>query len=310
MNADLSYLKAFRKELHAHPEVSGEERETAQRVIRLLEQYAPDRLLTGIGGHGIIATYDSGREGPQLLFRAELDALPIQEVNTFGHRSQRKGVSHKCGHDGHATILCGLAMELAAQRPEKGSVHLLFQPAEENGEGANAMLADERFSAISPDLVFAFHNLPGYPLGAAVVRDGIFTAAVNSIIIHLHGKTAHAAEPEHGINPALAVAEILQQSLALDNNVPEDVDMRVVTPVHVHLGDLSYGISAGEASVHLTVRCWDDANLRKTWTEGRVRVHAEFSCQQQPPGRSHHGAGIRRTEWHSSHRAGFPFQMG
>jgi len=263
MNADLQQLVTFRKELHAHPEVSGKERETAQRVLHLLEKCSPDSLLSGVGGHGIIATFDSGKEGPALLFRAELDALPIREVNTFGHRSKYDGVSHMCGHDGHATVLCGLAQELAAQRPKKGKVHLLFQPAEENGEGAKAMLADPKFEGIAPDMVFAFHNLPGYPLGTAVVRDGIFTAAVNSIIIHLKGKTAHAAEPEHGINPALAVADILKGSLHLAHNVPADKDMRVVTPVHVLLGDTSYGISAGEAAVHLTVRCWDDSNLRQ-----------------------------------------------
>ncbi len=263
MNADLQQLETFRKELHAHPEVSGNERETATRVQRFLEKCSPDSLLTEVGKHGIVATFDSGKEGPTLLFRAELDALPIREVNTFGHRSKYEGVSHMCGHDGHATVLCGLAQELAAERPKKGKVHLLFQPAEENGEGAKAMLADPKFATITPDMVFAFHNLPGYPLGTAVVRDGIFTAAVNSIIIHLKGKTAHAAEPEHGINPALAVADILKGSLDLAHNVPADKNMRVVTTVHVLLGDTSYGISADEAEVHLTVRCWDDGNLRK-----------------------------------------------
>jgi metal-dependent amidase/aminoacylase/carboxypeptidase family protein len=140
---------------------------------------------------------------------------------------------------------------------------LLFQPAEENGEGAKAMLADEKFNSIIPDYIFALHNLPGYPLHEVVIKENTFTASVNSIIIHLEGKTSHAAEPEHGINPALAVGEILTSSLSLALNKPELEDMRVVTPVYVELGEKAYGISAGRASVHLTIRCWNDENLRQ-----------------------------------------------
>ncbi|MBK8557458.1 MAG: amidohydrolase [Lewinellaceae bacterium] len=267
MPVNYEQLQQFRRRLHEYPEVSGDEKATAEKVLAFLLPYAPDEILTAVGGHGIIATWDSGKPGPDILFRAELDALPIQEINGFAYASSRPGVSHKCGHDGHTTILCGLAQHLFAQKPASGRVRLLFQPAEENGEGAKAMLADVRFSPIKPDYVFALHNLPGYPLGQIVARNNTFTAAVNSIIIHLNGKTSHAAEPEHGINPALAVAEILQESLAQADNHPEKAGMRVVTPVCVELGEKAYGISAGAAAVHLTIRCWDDDNLKQLETD-------------------------------------------
>lgn len=264
---DLASLELFRKELHKNPEVSGEEKETALRVTAFLEQYNPTSILLNVGTFGIVATWDSGVSGPEILFRAELDALPIQEINTFPHQSKISGVSHKCGHDGHATILCGLAQYLSSTKITSGKVHLLFQPAEENGEGAKAMLADVRFNSINPDFVFALHNLPGVPKHAIVVKEQTFTAAVTSIIIHLKGKTSHAAEPEFGINPALAIAEILQESAKRADNNAQNTEMKVITPVCLTMGELSYGISAGEGSVHLTLRCWDDQQIAALKTE-------------------------------------------
>lgn len=263
MKIDYDTLKQFRRTLHAYPEVSGNEIETAKRVTEFLKNCTPDELITDIGGTGIIATWNSGKAGNEIVFRAELDALPIQEINTFDYSSTIEGVSHKCGHDGHATILCGLAKYLSENKPVKGKVRLLFQPAEENGEGAKAMLADEKFKNIQPDYIFALHNLPAYPLHEIVVKENSFTAAVNSIIINLHGKTSHAAEPENGFNPALAVAEIITQSIGKENNNPEKEDMRVITPVFIELGEKSYGVSAGDASVHLTLRCLDNTHLRQ-----------------------------------------------
>lgn len=254
-------LVALRRELHAHPETALEERWTADRIQRYLEALRPDELLTQVGGTGLLARFDGIAPGPELLFRCELDALPIEEVNEFGHRSTIAGKSHKCGHDGHMAIITGLAERLAQERPARGRVWLLYQPAEENGMGAQAVLDDERVRPMRFDRVFALHNLPGLPKGTVFVRDGTFTAAVNSIIIELKGKTSHAAEPEHGINPAAAMGAIVTRALALDNNVPSDPHMRVVTPVYARLGSKDYGISAGSAEVHITLRCWNDAEL-------------------------------------------------
>jgi amidohydrolase len=169
----LEHLIRLRHELHRHPEVSGQEQQTAERIKNYLLLLQPDELLTEVGGHGIVATFDSGQPGSALLFRAELDALPIQEINTFAHRSGVEGVSHKCGHDGHATILCGLAESLAKNKPRRGKVHLLFQPAEETGTGAAAILADPKFTTVKPDMGIALHNFPHHKLGSLMVKDGI-----------------------------------------------------------------------------------------------------------------------------------------
>ncbi|MDN4166088.1 amidohydrolase [Cytophagales bacterium LB-30] len=274
-----THLAAFRKELHQHPEVSGQERETAQRIIHFLEKLNPQELITSLGGTGVLATFGGKEAEPEILLRCELDALPIQEINTFAHASQSRGVSHKCGHDGHMAVLCGVAEWLSQQKNLHGKVHLLFQPAEENGEGAKAVLADSRFQ-LSPDWVFAFHNLPGYPLGQVVYREGTFTAAVNSLIFRFTGKTSHAAEPEHGINPAFAIAEILQKLDSLSLNDPSNVDMRVISVVHVSVGEEAYGISAGAGELHLTLRCWDDERLRKLENDVKALVHEVAKAQK------------------------------
>jgi len=263
MELDYELLRDFRRELHAHPEESGNEKQTSQRILDFLATTQADSLVSEIGGYGIIATWDSGEKGTHLMFRADMDALPIEEENNIDYISKNIGISHTCGHDGHSTILCGLATFISQQRPKTGKVSLLFQPAEENGEGAKAMLDDPKFAPFKPDFIFALHNLPGYPKQSVVLKKGNFTAAVNSIIISLKGKTSHAAEPENGVNPTMALTEILQQSLALENNIPNLPNMRVVTPVFVELGEKAYGISAGKASIHLTLRCWNDIELRK-----------------------------------------------
>ena len=262
METTAQHLIHLRQLLHANPELSGCEENTAAYVSGFLKKLNPDEIITGIGGHGILVLFDSGKPGPVLLFRADMDALPIQELNEFPHRSVVDGVSHKCGHDGHTTILCGLAEKLAEQKPASGKVYLLFQPAEETGEGAAKVVEDSKFN-IKPDFVFALHNLPGYETGNIVVKDGLFSAAVNSIIIKLKGKTAHAAEPEFGFNPANAISEIIGFADKLNHNVPEDENFQLLTPVHINMGTTAYGISAGEAELHYTLRCWDNDRLRK-----------------------------------------------
>lgn len=248
-------LVALRRTIHANPELSNEEGETAKRITKFLKTHGASEIVEGIGGDGIAAIYDFGKEGPCIMFRAELDALPIQEVNEFEYRSGRNGISHKCGHDGHMTILAGLGAILAEKKLPKGKVILLFQPAEENGTGAEMVLADGKFDRIKPDLVFALHNLPGYPLHKVVCRKGSFTPAVKSMIIKLDGKTSHASEPEHGINPALAIAEIIEASQKM--NVPQDRDdFKLITPIQIEMGEEAYGISAGHGIVRLTLRSW------------------------------------------------------
>ena len=260
-------LIQFRQELHKHPEVSGNEKETAKRVLNFLSNYPPSKVITNLGGAGILAIYKGKEEGKSVLFRCELDALPIQEINTFEHKSSIDGVSHKCGHDGHMAILCGLAKKLHENPLEKGTVMLLFQPAEENGSGAQAVIEDSKFDAIKPDYAFALHNLPGFPLHEIVVKENAFTCAVNSIAIELHGKTAHAGEPENGINPALAISEIIAAFNAKIQSEIAQENYCLITPIHIIMGEKAYGVSAGYGEVHFTVRSDSNAFMQKTESE-------------------------------------------
>lgn len=267
LNNRMESLIRFRKELHKNPELSGKEIETAKRIVSFLEQYPPDELQTNVGGTGIIAIYKGLEEGKSILFRSELDALPIKETNSFEHKSVKNSISHKCGHDGHMAILCGLANELHQQRPEKGNVILLFQPAEENGTGAQKVANDENFQALKPDYVFALHNLPGFTKNQIVVKDGTFSCAVKSMIIRLKGKIAHASEPENGINPALAIASIIQQFDKKNQIDKTEPNFSIITPIYSSLGKKAYGISAGKGEVHFTIRCQTNEEMEKLSNE-------------------------------------------
>lgn len=267
LNHRLESLIRFRKELHKNPELSGKEIETAKRVVSFLEQYSPDEIRTNVGGNGIIAIYKGLKEGKSILFRCELDALPIKETNSFEHQSVKNSISHKCGHDGHMAILCGLASELYHQRPEKGNVILLFQPAEENGSGAQKVVKDENFKNLNPDYVFALHNLPGFTKNQIVVKEGTFSCAVKSMIIRLKGKVAHAAEPENGTNPALAIASIIQQFDSKNQPDKTIENFSIITPVYSSFGQKAYGISAGKGEIHFTIRCQTNREMEKLSNE-------------------------------------------
>jgi amidohydrolase len=259
-------LILLRKELHKNPEVSGKELQTAKRIVAFLKKQNPDEIITEIGGSGIVAIYKAKQVGKTVLFRCELDALPIEEINTFEHRSLINGVSHKCGHDGHMAILCGLAAELSQNRPETGAVALLFQPAEEDGSGAQKVFSDTKFGLLQPDYVFALHNLPGFPKNQIVVKNDSFTCAVNSIIIKLNGVTAHAGEPEKGINPALAIASIINH---FNGIIQPDIfkeEYCLITPIYTEMGKKAYGVSAGAGEVHFTVRSNSSLQMKKVET--------------------------------------------
>ena len=260
-------LIQLRQELHKHPEVSGKETETAQRIIDFLSKYKPNEIITNLGGNGLLAIYKGNEEGNTILFRCELDALPIQEINSFEYKSVYEGVSHKCGHDGHMAIICGLAKKLHQNPLKQGTVMLLFQPAEEDGSGAKSVVSDEKFKDIKVDYAFALHNLPGYPLHQIVIKENTFTCAVNSIIIQLQGKTSHASEPENGNNPALAISEIIS---AYNVKIQADITKEnycLITPIHINMGEKAYGVSAGYGEVHFTVRSDSNAFMQNTERE-------------------------------------------
>ncbi|WP_320197699.1 amidohydrolase [Agrobacterium sp. rho-13.3] len=253
-NQDLAELADIRHELHRYPEISGEERETARRIVERLRATPPDHLMTGLGGHGVAAVFASDKDGPTVLIRSELDALPIHEKTTVPHRSTIEGRGHLCGHDGHSTILLGLARELSRNRPAKGKVVLLFQPAEENGAGAAAVLADPRFEAIKPDYAFSLHNLPGLPLGHVSLIAGPVNCASRGIKVKLAGKTAHASSPEQGISPMRAIAKLMPALADLGHGHPPQPDFKMVTITHAIMGEAAFGISPADAEIWATLR--------------------------------------------------------
>ncbi|SNS69948.1 amidohydrolase [Ekhidna lutea] len=267
----------FRLDLHKHPEVSQKEFETQKRIINYLDSKGIKALKAG--GTGAMVIMDSGKAGKTIMLRSDHDALPIQEINDFDHKSSVDGVSHKCGHDGHTAIMCGVAQYFQSNPIKKGKLVLVFQPAEENGEGAKAILADDNFN-FEPDLVFALHNLPGYPLHQIVIKDKNFTTAAKSIIIKLSGKTSHAAEPELGINPARAIAELINMFEAESQPDLTRDDFALGSPVHINMGEKSYGITAGYGEVHYTLRTWN-GKMMKDFAERVVRQTEETAKNHQ-----------------------------
>ena len=257
----LEKISALRKELHQYPELSGAEMETSQRIKSFLSHNPPSQLIENIGGYGLAAIYSFGEEGPVILIRCELDGLPIEESNLFEYRSKNIGVSHKCGHDGHMAMVAGLSFWIKEQPYKNGKVILLFQPAEETGKGAKAVLEDDKFKELKPDYVFALHNIPGVPLNTVVRVQHNFSSTVQSLEIKLRGKESHASEPENGINPALAIAELIQQFDLLNIQDPAKPNFTLLTPVHINMGKVAYGISAGSGELHFTLRTRDEEHM-------------------------------------------------
>ncbi|HYK77408.1 MAG TPA: amidohydrolase [Daejeonella sp.] len=259
----LKEIANLRKTLHQHPELSGQERETAERIREFITTLHDTELITNIGGNGLAVVYHFSDDGPVVVIRCELDALPIEETNQFEHRSVKPGVSHKCGHDGHMAILAGLAIRLKEKNFKKGRVVLLFQPAEETGEGAYAVLKSGVFKDLSPDYFFALHNLPGEEMNSIIVVDHFFSASVQSVCISLQGKQSHASEPENGINPAMAMSKIIEALSALNVTDETQANFALLTPVHLHMGEKAYGISAGSGELHYTLRTWNDEKMEE-----------------------------------------------
>ena len=266
-NHDMVDLIDFRHDLHRHPEISGEEEETARRVAAFLGPMRPANVLTGLGGHGLAAVFEGSEPGPTLLFRSELDALPIEEKTRASYASAIPGKGHLCGHDGHTTILLALGLGLSREAPKRGRVVLLFQPAEENGTGAAAVIADPRFAEITPDFAFSLHNLPGLPLGHVALTDGPVNCASRGMKIRLSGKTAHASMPETGRSPMATMARLMPALTALSTNAPPDRGFRLATVTHASLGAPAFGIAPGDGEIWVTLRTLVDDRMAELCAE-------------------------------------------
>jgi len=261
-------LTEFRRELHRNPELSGKEENTAQRILKFLGDVKPSELYINIGGHGLILVFDSGNPGKTILIRGDIDALPIDESQNLPYSSITPGVSHKCGHDGHTTILAGLALRLNEEPLKNGKAILLFQPAEETGAGAEAMLNDWPEN-IKPDLVFALHNIPGKPLHSIIIKNDWFASASQGMIVNLKGVSAHAGEPEMGINPAFAIARIVEfiKELQLKK-------YQKATIIHMKVGEIAFGTSPGEGVIMLTLRAGNNKDMDSLTTQVKNEILA------------------------------------
>ena len=281
----------IRHYLHAHPELSGEESATSKYVVEQLKKMGISKIHTGFSQHSIVAELDAptaektGEKAVKkitektLLFRCELDALPIQEANDFAHKSVNQGVSHKCGHDGHTATMLAFAQKLLEKPLKNVKILLFFQSAEETGAGAKAALDSHFFKQFSIDYALAYHNLPTFPLGSIACKSGIFTPSVESFSVQLMGKKCHASKPADGINPANAVAQIIQFMATFHQADKTQNDYFVVTPIHVNMGEKAYGISAGSAEIGYTIRTWDSRVLTKY--KQKIVKKIERICKKQ-----------------------------
>ncbi|MBZ0163601.1 MAG: amidohydrolase [Notoacmeibacter sp.] len=272
-NQDVIELTGWRRKLHSMPELSGEEVETAGEVRRALAATKPDALVEGLGGHGLAAVYAGREPGPTVMFRAELDGLAIEEISDLPYRSTRPGRGHQCGHDGHMTTLMALARGLSRQRPARGRVILMFQPAEENGAGAAAVVADPDYRSIKPDFVFAYHNMPGIPLGHVALVEGPFTCASRGMRIGLSGRTAHASMPETGTSPLPAVLQIVPALARLGSASLPDPQFAMTTVTHVEVGERVFGVAPGNAEIWVTLRTLTDRRMEELRLEAESLVH-------------------------------------
>nr|WP_306264310.1 amidohydrolase [Pararhizobium sp. IMCC3301] len=260
--ADLAALTRLRQTLHQAPELSGEEVKTARFIATWLEEFSPDEIITGLGGHGVAAIYYSRRSGPTILIRCELDALPIVEISDRPYRSQQSGTAHLCGHDGHMAIVCAVAMILHGNRPQTGRVVLLFQPAEETGAGAEAVIADPDFARIQPDFAFAMHNVPGFNLGEVYLKSGALNCASRGMRVRFEGRTSHASNPEDGVSPMTAMTVFMNGITAMSRGGKADDEFVLTTIVHAFLGEAAFGIAPGAAEVWTTLRTATEERMR------------------------------------------------
>ena len=275
---EINRLVELRRELHQQPELSGKETLTSREICDFLNSLNPDRVITKIGHTGVLASWTSDKAGPNILLRAELDALPIQEENNEQYASKTSGVSHKCGHDGHMSILCGVAILLNRAGITSGSVSLLFQPAEETGEGARLVLKDARFSDLTFDYAFALHNIPGEESGTVLSKAGTFCMASKGLKFSLKGQTAHASQPQTGINPTESIVQLTH----FINHSLESIEFTsttLATITHVNIGEPTLGISPGEGQVWVTIRAEKDHDL--DLLESLIKTQAKDLSQKK-----------------------------
>jgi hippurate hydrolase len=267
-------IAALRRDIHAHPELCFEEVRTADLVAAKLTEWGIP-VHRGLGKTGVVGIVKKGSSSRALGLRADMDALPMQEFNTFAHTSRHAGKMHACGHDGHTAMLLAAAQHLAAHRNFDGTVYLIFQPAEEGGGGAREMITDGLFDKFPMEAVFGMHNWPGAPVGTFSLSPGPVMASSNEFKITVRGKGSHAALPHNGIDPVPIACQMVQafQTIITRNKKPVDAGVISVTMIH-----------AGEATNVVPDRCELQGTVRTfsvevlDMIERRMRQVAEHVC--------------------------------
>lgn len=266
-------LVALRRQLHANPELSSQESATAALVADKLEGWGYE-VERGVGGHGVVARLCAGEGNRAISIRADMDALPIAEATGLPYASTRPGVMHACGHDGHTTMLLGAAEHIARTRRFSGTVNLIFQPAEEIGSGALAMIDDGVLERYPCDAIFALHNHPGAPAGSYRMRSGPLMAASDTAVVTVKGRGGHASRPHLCVDPVVAAAAIV---MALQTIVSRSIDptqTAVVTVGTIH-GGSAVNVIPGEVKLEISIRSFS--------REVRAQLQARLIelCQQQ-----------------------------
>jgi len=272
---DAAALAALRRDIHAHPELGYQEERTAALIADTLGRWGI-AVHRGLGGTGVVGSVRNGSATRAVGLRADIDALPVTERNTFAHASVHAGRMHACGHDGHTAMLLAAARHLAAHRNFDGTVYLIFQPAEEGGGGARAMIRDGLFERFPMEAMFGIHNWPGLPVGQFAIRSGPVFASSNDFKITIHGRGAHAAIPHNGIDPIPAACQMVQafQTIISRNRPPLDAAVISVTMIR-----------AGEATNVIPESCELRGTVR-TFTielldiiEERMRRITKATCE-------------------------------
>ena len=264
-------LVAIRHDLHAHPELGLEEKRTSAFIAKHLESLGYE-VTTGLAQTGVVGTLRNGASGRSIGIRADIDALPILEETGLDYASKTAGLMHACGHDGHTTMLLGAARALAERRNFDGTIHLIFQPAEENFGGAKIMMDEGLFEQFPCDAVFALHNEPGLPFGQFALREGPIMAAVDEARITVHGRGGHGAEPQETADPIVCGASIVMALQSIVSRNIHPMDPTVVTVGAFHAGSAS-NIIPERAEIVVGIRSFEP-DVRDE-LERRIRMIAE-----------------------------------
>ncbi|MVW80816.1 M20 aminoacylase family protein [Bordetella sp. 02P26C-1] len=268
-------IARIRRDIHAHPELSFEEFRTADLVAAKLQEWGID-VDRGLGGTGVVGIIRGKLSGSRTVgLRADMDALPMQEVNTFEHASQTPGKMHACGHDGHTAMLLAAARYLAQHRDFAGTVYVIFQPAEEGGGGAKRMIDDGLFTRFPMEAVFGLHNWPGLRVGQFGVTAGPIMASSNEFIITIQGKGTHAGMPHLGVDPVMTAVQLAQslQTIITRNRNPLDAAVLSITQIHTGSAD---NVVPNIATMRGTVRTFTHETL--DLIEARMRDITHHTC--------------------------------